>query len=1303
MMANKVYANMMEVSCKAASGKTICAFPDVCMTPPMTPATPPGVPIPYPNTGMASDTTGGSTSVQISGKEIMLKNKSSFSKSSGDEAGSAPKKGVVTSKNMGKVFFNMWSMDVKVEGENVVRHLDITTHNHASMPGNSPPMPHMDGMAPPGGSGGGDEPEACPLDGCCTGSPVNPVLGAKLLSGEEDLDFSLPGPLPLNWQRSYRSTNVRAGWFGQGWGSPLEVCLELAADASGRVVDRVHYVDAFGRRFDFPALVPGGEAYLAAEQYTLRRAQDGQYLLESAQGLTYWFGVPVGGTHLLVAITDRNGNAIRIERPAADHAHEPVRVFCSGRQVLELHFQDGRLTRVVEVRVADGVARGVTLASYSHAKSRQLSAVLDRAGQCLRRFEYNSDGLMQMQRHAEQFEAYYNYAGTGAQSRVVRHWDNVGRAWTFDYLVDSTKVTDHLGRTEVYHFDARRRWTGYTNQAGQFTRRAIDRDGNLRAIIDPAGRATETRFDERANPVAMLDAQGAVTQIEWHPVWALPLAIIDPLGNATRYDYDERGNLIAETDPTGAKTSYRLDERGLVVGVVDAHGGEKKLSYNDAGQVTSYTDCSGHTTTFRYDTNGWLLAAVAPNGETGSYVYDAAGHVVKQTLPDGVSETYENDVLGRMLSVTSAQGARTTFSYEADGLVAQRVDALGHTLRYQYDTARRLLALVNENGARYTFAYDELDRVREETRFDGTRSLYRYDEGSQLIEQVDAPGTPEAVSLHYVRDAVGRVLERATHQTRLRYVYDQVGQVVQAVSLHSGVKVDRQYDAAGRVIEECVTAGARSFSTRYEYDPLGNLLQTILPDGTRLGTLYYGSGHAHQLRLNDQAISDIERDVLHREISRTQGPVTVNRVFDAGGRLVRQHAQGPAAPGGVPLMDMRYQFDASGRMCGSVDRGRALAFAYDAVDQLIGFNEERFAFDPAHNLLPAGGPAGGTGGRLENNRLTVFEDKRYRYDEHGRVVEKRIGAHTTIHLKWDDLNCLVESSSDGPQGVLTTHYLYDAFGRRVAKRNARGTTWYVWDGERLAQQLGDVAEQTFLYEPGSFVPFAQSASWAKGQGSLYYYQCDQIGLPREMLDAQGQQAWFGNYHAWGRLASQQGAVAIPGLSESAMQPLRWQGQYFDEETGLHYNRFRYYDPDAGRFVTPDPIGLEGGFNQYAYAPNPVEWFDPLGLVAHPANCMATTAPSHRYVIVEAATGKLHKTGISSKPLNQNGTSGRANSQVNKLNKKAGSQKYKAVIAEKNISRCAAAQGEQKVVDTYYGRHGKMPPGMEKPIPTVLKK
>lgn len=146
-MANDVFANNMEIACKAADGKAIACFPDVCFTPPQAPPTPTGVPIPYPNTGMAKDTTKGSRTVKISGKEVMLKDKSYFKTSYGDEAGNAPKKGVITSKIKGKVYFTSWSMDVKYEGKNVVRHMDLTTHNHASQPSNTVPWTYADRMA----------------------------------------------------------------------------------------------------------------------------------------------------------------------------------------------------------------------------------------------------------------------------------------------------------------------------------------------------------------------------------------------------------------------------------------------------------------------------------------------------------------------------------------------------------------------------------------------------------------------------------------------------------------------------------------------------------------------------------------------------------------------------------------------------------------------------------------------------------------------------------------------------------------------------------------------------------------------------------------------------------------------------------------------------------------------------------------------------------------------------------------------------------------------------------------------------
>ncbi len=142
-MSNKVYANGREISCKVADGKAICAFPDVCLSPPSPPAGP--LPIPYPNTAFAKDTTSGSKTVKISKKEVMLKNKSYFKKSTGDEACTKSfGMGVITHQHKGKVYFNSWSPDVKFEGKNVVRHLDLTTHNHAAQqPGQTPIWPYI--------------------------------------------------------------------------------------------------------------------------------------------------------------------------------------------------------------------------------------------------------------------------------------------------------------------------------------------------------------------------------------------------------------------------------------------------------------------------------------------------------------------------------------------------------------------------------------------------------------------------------------------------------------------------------------------------------------------------------------------------------------------------------------------------------------------------------------------------------------------------------------------------------------------------------------------------------------------------------------------------------------------------------------------------------------------------------------------------------------------------------------------------------------------------------------------------------
>ena len=118
------------------------------------------------------------------------------------------------------------------------------------------------------------------------------------------------------------------------------------------------------------------------------------------------------------------------------------------------------------------------------------------------------------------------------------------------------------------------------------------------------------------------------------------------------------------------------------------------------------------------------------------------------------------------------------------------------------------------------------------------------------------------------------------------------------------------------------------------------------------------------------------------------------------------------------------------------------------------------------------------------------------------------------------------------------------------------------------------------------------------QNNINYYHNDQIGTPRELTNEQGQIVWEAQYKTWGAVAKE----SYNQEESKITQSFRFQGQYFDAETGLHYNRFRYYDPDIGRFISQDPIGLMGGVNLYQYAPNPVGWIDPFGLSSKSFGC-----------------------------------------------------------------------------------------------------
>ena len=238
---------------------------------------------------------------------------------------------------------------------------------------------------------------------------------------------------------------------------------------------------------------------------------------------------------------------------------------------------------------------------------------------------------------------------------------------------------------------------------------------------------------------------------------------------------------------------------------------------------------------------------------------------------------------------------------------------------------------------------------------------------------------------------------------------------------------------------------------------------------------------------------------------------------------------------------------------------------------------------------------------VSGNRLKEYNGIEYTYDALGNLIYRQLPDGENQYYQYDLENQLVRTEIKKPAGNTEIWtYAYDPFGRRLSKERQDKLAWtstepkrthFVWDGSRLLQEYTYKGSYTYIYtDQDSYEPLAQVFHNNQDEGQyLAYFHNDQVGIPREMTDKDGNLVWFGNYTGWGRLKEE------TRVTDSAYQPFRLQNQYADRETGLHYNFFRYYEPDAGRFVNQDSIGLWGGDNLYQFALYTQKWIDSLGL------------------------------------------------------------------------------------------------------------
>ncbi|WP_159961082.1 RHS repeat-associated core domain-containing protein [Pseudomonas sp. R76] len=1041
-------------------------------------------------------------------------------------------------------------------------------------------------------------------------NPVHAATGAKVLGGVDDLDFVLPGILPIDWQRFYNSRDERQGsLFGVGWSVAYEVCVDIQPHPEGG--ETLVYTDEQGRPIDMGSIPLGGAVFSAGEGLAVRRHLNGQLLIESDDGMYRLFeAAPADPSRLrLTQLGDRNDNRIYLDYDETGHL---VRLRDTFDLVqVELIRDQGHVAHIERLYPDQ---RREVLVSYGYDAAGNLAQVRDATDQVQRRFVYDAGRRMVEHQLPTGLRCFYEWALVeGLEWRVVRHWTDEGDAYQFDYDLQGglTRITDGLQRVSTRYWNTQHQIIQYSDNLGQTWLFEWNDERQLLSATDPQGGRYAYSYDESGNLIGETDPLGRSDSTLWLEHWALPLVETDAADNSWQYRYDSRGNCIAETDPLGYITRYRYDAHGQIVEIVDATGKSKKLRWNAFGQLVEHIDCSGYPTRFGYDDRGYLQVITDALGERTQFSYDAQGRLLSSQLPDGRTEQYQRDASGQLVGYTDPAGHTTLYQHNRRGQVRQRTDAHGRQVQFGYDNYGRLQALVNENGESYRFAWDAGDRLTEQQDLDGSAKRYDYDvlDNITAVTAIPAPygnglavvpETPPAPIVHRLeRDAVGRLVAKTTDDGRTDYSYDAVDQLtaVTFTDLQGNAQaLAFAYDAVGQLLAEQSAGG----NLQYHYDELGNLIQTHLPDGRWLNRLYYGSGHLHQINLDGQVISDFERDRLHREVLRTQGQLSTRSEYDRSGRLRSRQRRLNSQPSLMPAAAQKqFEYDPADNLIGKLDQQPTAQHRqllhYDATGRIIASQDslhgqrETFAYDAAANLLD--GPQAGAG-LVVHNKLLTYQDKRYRYDAFGRMIEKRSAKRGVQRFAYDAESRLVEVRNENGSVV---RMAYDPLGRRVEKTEhgsdgyPLGETRFMWDGLRLLQEHKHSQTSLYVYEDEGYQPLAR----IDGAGPLQkirYYHNDLNGLPEQLTEADGHTLWQATYRVSGNTLEE---VREPYYIEE--QNLRFQGQYLDRETGLHFNTFRFYDPEIGRFTSPDPISLLGGINLYQYAPNPITWVDPWGL------------------------------------------------------------------------------------------------------------
>ena len=843
--------------------------------------------------------------------------------------------------------------------------------------------------------------------------------------------------------------------------------------------------------------------------------------------------------------------------------------------------------------------------SYSHDSNGNVTGVSDSIG-TVYQASYNVDGkpVSLTDAYENRVSYSYNEAGECISATITGKDSSRTVMFSYDSWGNISSSKDSLGNITQYSYDCRGNLLSSTDASGNIISYQYDLLNNVTRIVYPDGSEEAYDYDIEGNVIETKSRDGLIKKYEYDKLNRLT-KITYPNGIYETYSYDNVGNVISFTSAFGFVSEYEYDSLYRNTKITNPIYGETKYTYDDFSMLASVIDTYGNTTEYEYDQNGNLIKEKLHDGTLREYVYDSRNRLIKSIDGYGNQTVYSYDNADRLISVRDADGNQTSYSYDYLGNLENVTDGNNHSTKYLYDSESRLISMTNAIGKSIRYDYDSCGRIVKYTDYSGNETEYIYDSCGNVLVESSSENTvnysynnqklksvyDKTGMIKYNYDSLGQKKRKIdSFGNEMTFSYDSYGNITKIECL--GVEEEYTYDFYGRLIS---VKNQNDEGATYNYDNLSRVIEVAYSNGIKISYTYDACG-----RVNETITSGKDGSILS-SYEYTYGKngeiLTSLESYSLDGENIRTEIKYTYSRAGMLLSETYsednnqlvqiYEYDCAGnRIKKKVSvKGDVLKIAKEEIVS----GTTLYTYNEINQLVEESTDSEG------GNKTT-----QYTYDDNGNLI--RVSGSKEAEYTYNSNNQLIEAKVYENGLLQREQYEYDANGNRISKKNQKEDICYInYDVNGLSFVFAETDKNSDIRSSYLSGYGLVSETLYSENSDTYYFNLDGNGDVRNLSDENGIITDTYSFDAFGINLIKEGDTA---------NVYGYRSEQTDSITGLVYLRARYMNPSIGNYISEDSFG---GFasnpislNRYAYAyQNPISYEDSSGHIPSLAMTLAT--------------------------------------------------------------------------------------------------